>query len=57
MKERTNTFNNFVKRSDIVQIFITNEMKIETETLSELMIKRAALMQKFKEFIKNVFVR
>lgn len=55
-KERTKTFTSFVKRGEVVQIFITNEMKIETESLSELKLKRAALSKKFKEFIKNVSV-
>lgn len=54
IKDRSKTFNAFVKKGDIIQIFITNEMKIETESLSELKIKRAALSKKFQEFTTSV---
>ena len=56
MKERSKTFNSFVSKEEIHQIFITNEMKIETNCLSELKIKRAALVKKFHDFVSTVVI-
>lgn len=54
MKESTKTFTTFVRKADVQSLFITNEMKIETKSLSELKIKKAALSRKFREFMKGV---
>ena len=54
MKDRSKTFNAFVLKEEIFEIFLTNEMKIETNNLSELKVKRAALIKKFQDFVTIV---
>lgn len=51
-KKISKTFKTFVRKKDIINLFLTDVMRIESHSLSEIKIKTAALRFKFKQFMK-----
>ena len=50
-KKISKTFKSFVRKKDIINLFLSDTMRIESHSLSEIKIKTAALRFKFKQFM------